>query len=235
MALMKQMLTNKILTGLPDADFARLLPLLTPVSLLAGERLSEAGESPRHVYFPEDSILSCQACTEDGRTAELSMVGFEGAAGITAFLNRCHQAVHSLSVCVGGSALRLSAHDVKLVLPGSDGVASSLLAYTSDYVRQVEQRAACAMLHALQQRFAVWLLLLVDRLRTNTIEITQERISRCLGSRRAGISVMAAQMQEAGAISFRRGHLRIVDRLKLEAMACECYQTLAMDKQPTYM
>jgi len=232
---MKQMLTNKILTGLPVADFARLLPLLTPVTLSAGELLSDVGEPARHLYFPEDSVISCQACTEDGRTAELSMVGFEGAAGITAFLNRSHHAVHSLSVCVGGSALRLSAHDVESQLSGSDGVTTSLLAYTSDYMRQVEQRAACAVLHGLQQRFAVWLLLLADRLRTNVIEITQERISHCLGSRRAGISVLAAQMQEAGAISCRRGQLRIVDRQKLAAMACECYQTLAMDKEPTYM
>ena len=28
---MKEMLTNKILTGLPDADFARLMPMLEPV------------------------------------------------------------------------------------------------------------------------------------------------------------------------------------------------------------
>lgn len=235
MTLMKQMLTNKILTALPDADFARLLPLLTPVSLSAGERLSEAGEALRHIYFPEDSVLSCQACTEDGKTAELGMVGFEGAAGITAFLNRSDNTVHSLSVCIGGSALRLSAHDAESHLTGSDGITASLLAYTSDYLKQVEQRAACAVLHGLQQRFAVWLLLVADRLPTDSFEMTQERISQCLGSRRAGISVLAAEMQEAGAISYRRGHLRIVDREKLEAMACECYQTLAMDKEPTYM
>jgi hypothetical protein len=35
---MKEMLTNKILTGLPDAEFMRLMPLLEPVTLSAGER-----------------------------------------------------------------------------------------------------------------------------------------------------------------------------------------------------
>jgi hypothetical protein len=47
---MKEMLTNKILTGLRDAEFDRLMPLLHPVSLSTGERLSEAGEAAPFVY-----------------------------------------------------------------------------------------------------------------------------------------------------------------------------------------
>jgi hypothetical protein len=75
---MKQMLTNKILTRLRDAEFTHLMPLLQPVSLSAGERLSEAGETMRFVYFPESSVLSCQAEMQDGKSAEVGMIGFEG-------------------------------------------------------------------------------------------------------------------------------------------------------------
>jgi CRP-like cAMP-binding protein len=60
------MLTNKILTGLRDAEFTRLMPLLQPVSLSAGERLSEAGETMRFIYFPESCVLSCLAEIQDG-------------------------------------------------------------------------------------------------------------------------------------------------------------------------
>ena len=235
MAVMKPILTNKILTGLPVADFARLLPRLTPVTLSAGERLSQPGEAVPYIYFPEDSVISCQVGTADGRSAELGVVGFEGAAGITAFLGPSQVAVHSLNVSVAGTALRLWGKDIESELDG-DGITKSLLVYTGEYLKQVEQRATCAILHLLKQRFAVWLLLLADRTRTDVIEITQERISHCLGARRAGISVLAAEMQEAGAISCTRGSLRIIDREKLEAIACECYSSLALnEKQASYM
>ena len=68
------------------------------------------------------------------------------------------------------------------------------------------------------------------------IHITQERIADHLGVRRAGVTVVAAHMQAAGAISYRRGNLRIDNRETLEAMACECYATLAVRRpQTTYM
>src|SRR5687767_12637632 len=84
--VMKEMLTNKILTGLRSADFERLMPLLQPVSLSAGERLSEAGETVPFLYFPESCVLSCQAEMQDGRSAEVGMIGVEGMAGITALV-----------------------------------------------------------------------------------------------------------------------------------------------------
>src|SRR6185369_15287612 len=102
---MKQMLTNKILTRLRDAEFTHLMPLLQPVSLSAGERLSEAGETMRFVYFPESSVLSCQAEMQDGKSAEVGMIGFEGMAGINALVGSS-PAAHSLNVSVAGSALR---------------------------------------------------------------------------------------------------------------------------------
>jgi CRP-like cAMP-binding protein len=88
-----------------------------------------------------------------------------------------------------------------------------------------------------EQRFAVWLLLLTDRTRDAVIQITQERIADHLGVRRAGVTVVALHMQAAGAISYRRGNLRIDNREMLEAMACECYGTLAIGRprQTTYM
>ena len=151
---MKQMLTNKILTRLRDAEFTHLMPLLQPVSLSAGERLSEAGEAMRFVYFPESSVLSCQAEMQDGKSAEVGMIGFEGMAGITAVVGSL-PAVHSLKVSIGGSALRVSTDDFKREIQRGDGVQQSLLAYAAEYVTQISQRSACAVFHTVEQRFAV--------------------------------------------------------------------------------
>ena len=229
---MKDMLTNKVLTGLREADFARLMPLLQPVSLSSGDRLCEAGETVRFIYFPESCVLSCQAEMQDGKSAEVGMIGFEGMAGITALVGSS-PAPHSLNVAIGGSALRVSTDDFKREMVRADGMQQSLLAYAGEYVTQVSQRSACAIFHVVEQRFAVWLLLLIDRIEEDVIQITQERIAEHLGVRRAGVTVVAGAMQARGAITYRRGNLRVNDRQMLEAMACECYGALAVGRQET--
>jgi CRP-like cAMP-binding protein len=233
---MKEMLTNKILTGLRDAEFDRLMPLLHPVSLSTGERLSEAGEAAPFVYFPESCVISCLANMQDGKSAEVGMIGLEGVADITGLV-KPRPAVHSLNVSIGGSALRVRTDDLEREMLRSEGLQQSLLGYAAEYVTQLYQRSACAIFHMVEQRFAVWLLLLTDRTREAVIQITQERIADHLGVRRAGVTVVALHMQAAGAISYRRGNLRIDNREMLEAMACECYGTLAIGRprQTTYM
>ena len=233
---MREMLTNKILTGLRDADFARLMPLLHPVSLSTGERLSEAGEAARFIYFPESCVISCVTNMQDGKSAEVGMIGFEGLADVTGLV-KPRPAVHSLSVSIGGSALRVRKDDFEREMLRSEGLQQSLLDYAAEYVTQLYQRSACAIFHLIEQRFAVWLLLLTDRTEEAVIQITQERIADHLGVRRAGVTVVALHMQAAGAISYKRGNLRIDSREMLEAMACECYGTLAVGRprQTTYM
>lgn len=231
---MKEMLTNRILTGLHHSDFERLMPLLQPVSLSTGERLSEAGERMRFIYFPESAVLSCRADMQDGKSTEVGMIGFEGMAGITALVSSL-PAVHSLNVSIGGSALRVSTDDFKREMLRGDGVQQSLLAYAGEYITQISQRSACAVFHTIEQRFAAWLLLLIDRVKDDVIQITQERIAEHLGVRRAGVTIAAAAMQDAGAISYKRGNLRVNNRQMIEAIACECYGTVAVGPQQTYM
>jgi CRP-like cAMP-binding protein len=228
----KEMLTNNVLARLHQADFERLMPFLQPVSLSTGERLSEAGETMRFIYFPESSVLSCRAEMQDGKSTEVGMIGFEGMGGTTALVGSL-PAVHSLNVSVEGSALRVSTDDFKREILRGDGVQQSLLAYAGEYITQISQRSACAVFHTIEQRFAVWLLLLLDRIKDDGIQITQERIAEHLGVRRAGVTVVAAAMKEAGAITYRRGNLRVNDRQMIEAIACECYGTLAVGRQQT--
>src|ERR1041384_1054737 len=135
---MKEMLTNKILTGLRDTEFTHLMPLLQPVSLSTGERLSEAGEPMRFIYFPESSVLSCRAEMQDGKSAEVGMIGFEGMAGITAVVGS-RPAVHSVNVSVGGSALRMSTDEFKREILRGDGIQQSLLSYAGEYITHVSQ------------------------------------------------------------------------------------------------
>ena len=230
---MKEMLSNRILNQLPDTDFERLLPLLEPISLSQNERLAEIGEIAPFVYFPENSIISCQADMQDGKSAEVGMVGKDGVAGLPALFGS-RPAVHSLTVTIAGSALRLRRQALDQELSRGKGLLQTLAPYVGDYVTQVAQRAACAILHRMEQRFAVWLLMVTDRLDSEVVEITQERIAEHLGVRRAGITVVAHELQTLGAIAYTRGHLRVVDRPLLERVACECYGALAVGPRPAH-
>jgi DNA-binding transcriptional regulator YhcF (GntR family) len=45
-----------------------------------------------------------------------------------------------------------------------------------------------------------------------------------LGSQRTTVNEAAQTLQRAGAITYSRGKIRIIDRAALERIACECYK-----------
>jgi Mn-dependent DtxR family transcriptional regulator len=53
--------------------------------------------------------------------------------------------------------------------------------------------------------------------------MTQELVASMLGVRREGITEVAGNLQRAGVISYRRGHIAVLERSGLETRACECY------------
>jgi Mn-dependent DtxR family transcriptional regulator len=53
--------------------------------------------------------------------------------------------------------------------------------------------------------------------------MTQELIANMLGVRREGVTSAALKLQHAGLITYRRGHISVLDRPGLEKRSCECY------------
>src|SRR5213078_2000500 len=101
-----------------------------------------------------------------------------------------------------------------------------LLRYTQALITQISQTAVCNRLHSVEQQLCRWLLLSRDRLNTDELVMTQELIADMLGVRREGVTVAAGRLQDAGAISYVRGHIQILNRQKLEETVCECYQVV---------
>jgi len=108
----------------------------------------------------------------------------------------------------------------------SDRIRNLVLRYKESLLAQVQQTAACNALHHLEERLARWLLQALDRTDGSNIPLTQELISQMLAVRRSTVTVIAGKLQEAGLIRYHRGRIEIVDRLKLEEAACECYGTI---------
>jgi CRP-like cAMP-binding protein len=220
------LLTNKILTGLPGADFARLLPHMEPVELTCDQNLYYLGDPPEFVYFPENAVVSHLHILSDGGTIEADMVGRDGLTGLSAVFNS-HPPERWTKVTIGGSALRVRAEVMRQEFALCGGVQQSLLAYASARLAQVAQRAVCNGLHSVEQRLCSWLLMIHDRAGDERLPLTHERIARHLGTRRAGITELATALRARGHISYSRGLIRVVDRQGLEACACECYRVQA--------
>jgi CRP-like cAMP-binding protein len=87
-----------------------------------------------------------------------------------------------------------------------------------------QQFAACNVKHSILQRCARWLSMTEDRVGSADFNLTHEFLAIMLGVRRASVSEAADALQTMGAITYRRGSVRIVDQGLLNATACECYE-----------
>jgi CRP-like cAMP-binding protein len=217
---------NRLLSALArvaPADAAWLAPQLEEVSLAIGQVLAAADEAFRHVYFPDTAVISVINRMADGGAVEVGTVGNEGIAGIASFLEAEPSQNETLAQ-IPGTARR--APTIAFVDGAHERPALRRLLnrYTEAYLSQVAQTAACNRLHGIEARCARWLLMTHDRVgRVERFALTQEYLGVMLGVRRAGVTVAAGALQDAGLIRYRRGGIQVLDRDGLEAAACECY------------
>ena len=216
---------NHLLAALPAAEAAAIFPHLEWVPMPLGDVLYESGVQMRHVYFPTTSIVSLLYVMEDGASAEIAIVGNDGIVGVSLFMGG--ETTPSRAVVQSaGHAYRLRGDLVKEEFSHAGAMQHLLLRYTQALLTQMAQTAVCNRHHTLDQQFCRWLLLSLDRLPANELVMTQELIANMLGVRREGVTEAAGNVQKAGLITYRRGHITVHDRAGLEARACECYEVV---------
>jgi len=213
---------NHLLAALPTAEFEPLLPHLELVPLLLGQMLYEPDMQLQHAYFPTTSIVSLHYVMESGASAETAGVGNEGMVGISLFMGG-DTTPSSAVVQTAGHAYRLERRRLKQAFDDAGLFQKVLLRYTQALMTQMAQTAVCNRHHSLEQQLCRWLLLTVDRLSGDELIMTQELVASMLGVRREGITEAAGNLQRAGLISYRRGHIAVLDRKGLEKNSCECY------------
>ena len=213
---------NHLLAALPAAEFELLAAHLERVQLPLGEMLYEPGSQLRHAYFPTTAIVSLHYVTESGASAETAGVGHEGVVGIPLLMGG-DSTPNSAVVQTAGQAYRLERRLLVDEFNHAGVLQRLLLRYTQALMTQMAQTAACNRHHSVEQQLCRWLLLTLDRLPSNELTMTQELVASMLGVRREGITEAAGKLQRAGFISYRRGHIAVLDRSGLESHACECY------------
>lgn len=216
---------NHLLRALPALEAERLLPRLELVEMPLGHVLYESGSQLRHVYFPTTSIVSLLYVMADGASAEIAVVGNEGMVGVALFMGG--ETTPSRAVVQSaGHAYRLKGQFLKDEFTRAAALQHLLLRYTQALLTQMAQTAVCNRHHSVDQQLCRWLLLSLDRLPSNKLSMTQELIANMLGVRREGVTEAAGKLQVAGLIRYSRGHITVLDRPRLEAQCCECYEVV---------
>jgi CRP-like cAMP-binding protein len=222
MANLEDARANQLLASLPDPEWQRWKPQIEAVDLPLGQVVYESGHPLKHVYFPTTAIVSLLYVLEDGASAEIAVVGYEGVVGIALFMGGGTTPSRAV-VQSAGKGWRLNANAIKGEFNRSGPVMHLLLRYTQALITQMAQTAVCNRHHTLDQQLCRWLLLSLDRLQGNDLVMTQELIANMLGVRREGVTEAALKLQRQGLIRYSRGHISVLDRAGLEERTCECY------------
>jgi CRP-like cAMP-binding protein len=213
---------NQILAALPRAERDRLFPHLHPVALPLGRVIYESGARLRDIYFPTNAIVSLLYVLANGASAEIAVVGREGAVGVSLFMGGETTPSRAVVQSAGG-AYRLSGALLKEEFARHGEMLAILLRYTQSLITQMSQTAVCNRHHSVDQQLCRWLLLSLDRLDSDEIQMTQELIANMLGVRREGVTEAAGRLQAQGVIRYARGKISVLDRPRLERLSCECY------------
>lgn len=219
---------NHLLAALPALEFERLSKDLELVPMRLGDMLYEPGGRMKYAYFPTTAIVSLHYVTESGASVETAGVGNEGVVGVALFMGG-DTTSSSAVVQTAGQGWRLEGRLLKLEFTRGGFMQELLLHYTQALMTQMSQAAVCNRHHTVEQRLCRWLLLTLDRCASNDLVMTQEQVAALLGVRREGITEATGNLQRAGFITNRRGHIAVLDRKGLESTTCECYSVVKQE------
>jgi CRP-like cAMP-binding protein len=216
---------NHLLAAVPEEIFDRLAHHLELVAMPLGEVLYESGGKLHHVYFPTTAIVSLHYVMENGASAEIAGVGNEGVVGISLFMGG-DTTPSRATVQTAGYGYRLKERLIMEEFNRAGPMMRLMLRYTQALITQMSQTAVCNRHHSMEQQMCRWLLSTLDRLPSQELIMTQELIASMLGVRREGITETAGELQRAGLIRYRRGHITVLNRNGLEDRSCECYNVV---------
>jgi CRP-like cAMP-binding protein len=162
---------------------------------------------------------------EDKTLREIGLIGREGMFGIAVALGKRTTPNRAL-IQMPGSAMRLKADALRDELKRDGAVQEVLQHYAHALFTQVSQSAACVSSHALDKRLSRWLLMTHDHAPGEEFEMKHEFMAMMLGVTRSVVTRAAGVLQNKKMIRYTRGQVTILDRRRLEATACECYEVV---------
>ena len=216
---------NHLLQTLPAGDFDALRPHLQSVELVRETVLVEAGAPLTHVYLPESGIVSIVIRLSEGQRIEMAMAGRDGIIGASAVFGDA-VSLSEASVLLPGSAFMIDVAIFRSLADRSTAFRTLLARHEQALLAQVQQSAACNAAHPVEARLSQWLLRAHELCDDRTLPLTQELLAQMIGVQRNAVSLVAHALQQAGIISYSRGHIEIDDLEGLAQTSCECYRVV---------
>ncbi len=220
------LLGNRLLDSLMPHDKKILFPALKSIDLARGTVLLQPGVDVMEIHFPADhAIASLVLALPDGRAVEAAMIGIEGAVG--GVVSDGHKPAYATGIVeAGGRAFCLPVGAFEDAKEDSATLRDHFARYGDCLLAQVLQSVACNAVHDFESRLARWLLAAQDRLGRRDVFVTQDFVAETLGVRRSYATRVVGALERRGAVRRARGLISIVDREKLERIACDCYAFL---------
>lgn len=214
--------SNKLLDYLDPADLFRLKPELQLVSLHVRQQLYDYRERVTHVYFPLSGVIALMRTLSDGASAQVASVGNEGVVGYGALIDGPIASGVAV-VQLPGEALRVDVAVIQSYALEHPRFRNVAMHYGHVLLSHLMQTVICHQFHTARQRYVSWLLQTDDRAHGDILPLTQEMVAQSLGVRRATVSDISREIQQAGAVDYQRGSIAVRDRAWLLSQACECY------------
>ena len=215
--------TNLFLESLSTESRNAVLRLCVEVDLPLRKPLYEPGDTPPYAYFMTSGIASVVAMMEDGGMAEVGLIGREGVVGSFQLLGPAKVSTRCF-IQLEATALRIRFAELMHVFRTNEEIRDRVLEFVQEQAVSLGQLAGCNRLHGNEERLARWLLMAQDRTHSDTLNFTQEFLAMMLGARRTTVTLIAGVLQRQGLIRYQRGKVKILDRVNLEAAACDCYR-----------
>ena len=227
-------LRNQLLTSLPREEYARLQPHFEYVGIKGGKIIYNIGDRIQHVYFINEGMVSLLSMDQNGATVEVGLVGHEGAVGSSIILKNNITPCEIVVQIPLNNAVRIKTNVVLDEFDRGGVFQTLLLRYTHAMLKQISLSAVCNRFHSAEQRLSRGLLIAHDRMKSNTINLTQEIVALMLGCPRTGVTLTAGNLQKQGLIRYSRGRITILNRRGLEMVSCDCYKAMKNEFENLY-
>jgi CRP-like cAMP-binding protein len=191
------------------------------VELSVKKSLYEPHERVEQIYFPTNAVLSAVTIMLDGSAIEVATTGNEGMSGLPAF-GVIGTSPHRVFAQIAGSAWQAEGVVLSKKLGELAKFREIISRYQEALLFQISQCVACNGLHVIVERCCRWLLMTHDRVDGDEVALTHEFLSYILGCRRSGVTETLQSLQQQGLIRYGKGKIMVLDRERLEEMACEC-------------
>jgi CRP-like cAMP-binding protein len=213
---------NRLLASLSPADSELLAPHLKPIEFKVRHVFFKPNAPIEVVVFPESGFASVVAITEKGHSLEVGIIGREGVIGVPVIFGQTLTPYDSYAQ-VAGAGFEIKANILWNAMQQSWPIADVLLKFAYTFLIQVTHSALALSRFSIEQRLARWLLMAQDRVDSDEVPLTHEFLSMMLGTRRASVTDALHLLEGHEIISTKRSCISILDRLRLEEIAADCY------------